>query len=248
MTSRTRPGKLVPAVLTVAVACLLVPERAHAQFGFGGGFGGGGFGFGYGAAFSQVPKPESYLYQKSLVDAARPLRIPSRDVYANNSNSYINHIRDNGFVDRYSADRREIPQYRYASRPQNAAGANATPAAAPGPLLPLFSFYDAQNKLQWPANAPTEGGLKEKRDVSDKACDVVLAETKQNGVAALASVTDARQKLLDYGRPALADVRARETPRVADTFHMFMLSLYESLAQAANPATTPPPAPQPINR
>ena len=245
MTSRTRPGKLVPVVLTVALAGLLVPDRAHAQFGFGGGFG-GGFGFGYGAAFSQVPKPESYLYQKSLVDAQRPIQIPSRNVYANNSNSYINHIRDNGFVDRYSADRREIPQYRYAARP--AAVANAAPSAEQGPMLPLASFYEANNKLEWPANAPIEGDLKQKRDVSDKACDVVLAETKQNRVAALASVTDARQKLLEYGRPALAYVRAHETPRVADTFHMFMLSLYESLAQAANPATSPPAAPQPLNR
>jgi hypothetical protein len=27
---------------------------------------------------------------------------------------------------------------------------------------------------------------------------------------------------------------------VADTFHFFLLSLYESLAQAANPPETPP--------
>ena len=51
----------------------------------------------------------------------------------------------------------------------------------------------------------------------------------------MASVTDARQKLLDYGQAgAGVHVRAHETPRIADTFHMFLLSLYESLAQAAN--------------
>ena len=48
--------------------------------------------------------------------------------------------------------------------------------------------------------------------------------------------------------PSPAHVRAQETPRIADTFHMFMLSLYESLAQAANPATTAPAIPQPVNR
>ncbi len=229
MASRTRPGRVVPAVLVIGAACLLVPGRAEAQFGFGG-FGGGFGGFGYGGfGFSQVPKPESYLYQNALVAAGRPVNAPARDSYAGNPNSYINHIRDNGFVDRYSADRREIPQYRVAARPRAAA-----PPAVPN--LPLSSFYDANSKLEWPANAPIEGDLKQKRDVSDLACEQVLEETKKNGVAALASVTDARQKLLDYGRPALAHVRAHDTPRVADTFHMFMLSLYESLAQSANPA------------
>jgi hypothetical protein len=29
------------------------------------------------------------------------------------------------------------------------------------------------------------------------------------------------------------------TSRVADTFHLFLLSLYESLTQAANPPETP---------
>jgi hypothetical protein len=46
-------------------------------------------------------------------------------------------------------------------------------------------------------------------------------------------VAEARQKLLDYGRPALHYVKAHETPRVADSFHGFLLSLYDSLAQAA---------------
>jgi hypothetical protein len=245
MASRVRPGKLVPAVLVVAAVFLAAPNRAHAQFGFGG------FGWGMGFGFRPVPPPESYLYQKSLVDASRPVNIPSRDVNANNPNSFINHLRDPGFVDRYSVDRREIPDYRYyGSRPRRG-GASTTPTAAgtgQGRILPLFSFYSAAGKLEWPAEAPIEGELKAKRDTVDQACDVVLSEIKKDGVAALASVTDARQKLLDYGRPALANARAHQTPRVADTFHMFLLSLYDSLAQAASPATTTPAPPQPINR
>jgi hypothetical protein len=242
MTSRAGLGKLVPAVIAVAAACLVVPDRAHAQFGFGGGF--GGFGYG-GFGFRPVPTPESYLYSNALVAASRPVNAPSRDVYAGNPNSYINHVRDNGFVDRYAADRREIPQYRYAARPRAPGGADPAAVAAESPILPLSSFYDAQHKLEWPADAPTEGDMKKKRDISDEACNVVLSETKKDGVAALASVTEARQKLLDYGRPALAHIRAHETPRLADSFHMFLLSLYESLAQAANPTTTAAAALQP---
>ena len=48
-------------------------------------------------------------------------------------------------------------------------------------------------------------------------------------------MTTTRQKLLDYGQPALHFMRTHTTPRVAETFHLFLLSLYESLAQAANP-------------
>ncbi len=237
MKSRTRLWKLVPAIGVVATALIVLPERAQAQGGFGGGWGYGGFGF------APVPLPDTYLYSKSLIEAARPVHAPSRDVNANNPNSFINHLRDNGFVDRYSVDRREIPQYRYNARPR----AREVAVAPQSPNLPLSSFYNADNKLVWPADAPIEGEMKQKREVSDQACGTVLAETKQNGVAALASVTDARQKLLDYGRPALAHVRAHETPRIADTFHMFMLSLYDSLAQAATPATTAAANVQPVN-
>jgi hypothetical protein len=240
MTARTGSVKPAAAIVSIAVVLLGVPGQASAQFGFGGGF--GGFGYG-GFGFSSVPKPESFLYSKSLIDASRPVNAPSRDVYANNPNSFINHLRDNGFVDRYSVDRREIPQYRYAARPR----AREREVAPQSPSIPLSSFYNAENKLVWPGDSPLAGDMKQKREISDEACSTVLSETKQNGVAALASVTDARQKLLEYGRPALAHVRAHETPRIADTFHMFLLSLYESLAQTATPAATAAANARPAN-
>jgi len=241
MTSTARLGKIVPAVVAAAVVFLLMPQRAHAQFGFGGG-GGGGLGWGFGM-FRSVPSPQTYINSKSLVDAARGSQFPSsHEIYANNPNSYINHIRDNGFVDRYPVERREMPQYRYPPPPRAVARAAATttPTAAVAPVspaLPLSSFYTANNVLEWPGDAPSAGELKDKRAVFDKASEAVLSETKKNGVASMASVTEARQKLLEYGRPALSYTRAVDTARVSDTFHMFLLSLYESLAQAANPTS-----------
>jgi hypothetical protein len=113
---------------------------------------------------------------------------------------------------------------------------------APGPSLPLASFYNAEGRIVWPADAPAGGDLKDKRSVFDQASQGVLAELKKSNVASIATVTDARQKLLDYGRPGLQYLRTHETPRVADTFHLFLLSLYESLAQAVNP-TTPAASP-----
>ncbi len=110
----------------------------------------------------------------------------------------------------------------------------AADVARSRPMVPLISFYNAQNQLVWPGDAPTAGAFKEKRDAFEKANQTVLDEVKKNGLASIASVTESRQKLLDYGRPALKYLREHETPRIADSFHVFLLSLYDSLAQAAN--------------
>jgi hypothetical protein len=240
-----RPSSVFAAFLVLA-GLAAQPPHAQAQFGFG--FGGLGWGWG---GFSQVPKPESFLYQKALVDAGRDTHLPARDVYANNPNSYLNHIRDNGFVERYPVGRGYGGRYGYMPQTAVAPPPPVTPTALTVtqqmPALPLASFFNAQRQLVWPADSPTAGDLREKRAVFDKAGEAVLAEMKQNGVAAVATVIDARQKLLDYGRPGLQYTRAHETPRVADTYHLFLLSLYESLAQAVNPPATaaapPPPAP-----
>ena len=42
-------------------------------------------------------------------------------------------------------------------------------------------------------------------------------------------------ELIDYGQPALQEIRTQATPAIADTFHRFLLSLYDSLAQAVGP-------------
>jgi len=241
MSSNAR-RKNVLAMLFIAVAALgLGPGRAEAQFG------GGGFGFGFGLGFNSVPKPESFINSKALIDAGRDTHIPSRNVYANNPNSYINHIRDNGFVERYDVYRHDPSYDRYSSPTSRSTSPRTTPTAMtmpqPMPSLPLASFYDAEGHIVWPADAPTAGELKDKRAVFDQASQVVLAESKKTGVASIATVTDARQKLLDYGRPGLQYVRTHETARVADTYHLFLLSLYESLAQAINPMTLAPGTP-----
>jgi hypothetical protein len=210
-------------------------DRAHAQFGIGGGRGFGGFGFGFGGA---VEQPGTFLNSVALAQMNHVRGPMQNNVYAGNPNSYINHVRDNGFVDQYSPYRRQPNYYGYGS-PSSAPGRNMTQTAMSTPrskpLVPLTSFFNAQNQLVWPADAPMADALKEKRTLSDQATRAVMDEVKKNGVASLATVTDSRQKLLDYGRPALQYVRAHETPRIADSFHGFLLMLYYSLAQAANP-------------
>ena len=114
----------------------------------------------------------------------------------------------------------------------------------PGPSSPITSFFNRDEVLVWPADSPISGDLGPKRATSDKASLAVLHEYNRQGLASIATATEARNKLLDYGRPALKFLRGHSTVRLADTFHLFLLSLYESLEQA----TTGPQARRPLNR
>src|SRR5208282_827163 len=54
--------------------------------------------------------------------------------------------------------------------------------------------------------ASSEAGLKEKREIFERASLAVLEESRQHGVASIATVTAARQKLLDFGPPGCRHV------------------------------------------
>ena len=114
---------LLTMLLATAAFGFGMCREVHAQFGgafggggFDGGFGGQGFGFVFGG-FSQVRKPQSFLNNKALIDSGRDTRVPSRVVYANNSNSYINHVRDTGFAERNHAAPRGSSNSRSAQPP-----------------------------------------------------------------------------------------------------------------------------------
>ena len=236
MRIQARRRNILGMGLLALTATTAMSTPAHAQYGTGMGMGMGmgmgcwGWGWAWGG-FSQVPKPESYLYQKSLADSQRA--IAARDGYADNPYSYMNRVRDSRVVGSYSAIRRE------PARKRNGAGPRTTTTALlvsrQTPTWPLASFYGPEGKIGWPANTPTAGDLGERRAAFEPACRAVLDEVKQNSVASIARVADARRKLLDYGRPALEHVRAHESPRVAEAFHQYLLSLYQSLAQAVDP-------------
>jgi hypothetical protein len=235
MVSTAKRGNVLLTAALALAASGLGASRAEAQWGFGGF---GGFGFG-GGLYTYVPQPVTEIDQYTMARMGHVHGPTQNNVYSGNPNAYYNHLRDNGFVDRYYPDRREPSYYGYSSRhrPQQ-----ATPTAAMvrvKPIVPLTSFYNDKNELVWPGDAPKDGDLKEKRSAFDKASLAVLEETKKSGSATIGSVTEARRKLVDYGRPALDYVKAHETPRVADSFHGFLLSLYDSLAQATNPPSGP---------
>jgi hypothetical protein len=201
-----------------------------------------GWGFG---GFNYTSPTTEFLNQRSLNRAANAGRPVSNNVYAGSSNAYFNRVRDNGFVPPYDVTRR-VPTSQRRSRQASPGERPAAPApsqaagTAARPVVPLPDFFDGARRLLWPSDAPVAGDLRQKRDISDEGARVVLGEMQAQGRASIASVADSRQKLLDYGRPALREIRASATPPVAESFHAFLFALYESLAQAADPPAASP--------
>jgi hypothetical protein len=227
MNSAVKRGHHRRAISFLAGGTLLLAgsSTAHAIFDMGMGWGWG---------FGNVPSPSQYLNDHALVRAARPREgVPPRSPYANNPNAYINRIRDPGFTSHMDVRRRSAPSYR-PQRSASLANQGAAPPAAQA-FAPLDSFFDEARKLLWPSDAPNAGELKEKRNISDTASLAVLDETKLRGTASITLVTNARQRLIDYGKPALREIRTNSTAPVADAFHSFLWSLYGSLEQAAGP-------------
>ncbi|MGP0068422.1 MAG: hypothetical protein ACLQGP_33090 [Isosphaeraceae bacterium] len=98
----------------------------------------------------------------------------------------------------------------------------------------MASYFNAMRQLVWPADAPTEGDLAIKRSSSDAKTLELLREIEVQGFALVATATDARLKLIDYGKPALQFLRDHSTPTIADAFHSFLLSLYDSIGESPN--------------
>ena len=165
MKSAASRRNIIVAVIVAAAAFGLGPRRAEAQFGLGTGFDGFGFGFGFGfGAFSQVPKPESFLYRRKrwLMRGATPRCPPvtsTPTIKCPTSTTFVQR------VCRALPARAEMIRAHYGygpHRPSPATTRTATNVAPHIPVWPLSSFYDEKNQLVWPGDAPTAGELKEK--------------------------------------------------------------------------------------
>jgi hypothetical protein len=238
---RVRRG--LGAVLILGVLGMTSGTEARAQFGFGWGFG-----MGY------HPYTSEYLNQRSLqagnaAFAARGSIMPQPN---SSPLSYMSRVRDNNFLDRYdpvTRQRMEDAVARNPSRPRRTVTEPAaTPAAAPAetaarPPLALASFFNAYGDVQWPAESPVHGDLAEKRAKSDTASKSVLEELKRQGIASMSTATEARNLLIDYGRPALTYLVDHTPLAIAEGFHRYLLGLYDALGRAALPEPTPGAAP-----
>jgi hypothetical protein len=230
------------ATLAAALAPFAIGGRAEAQYG---GFGWGGFGFGYNQnAYTDVNYLNSRANTLASIAGAhtpQPLQAPTFQT------------RDDSIYDKYDLRTRETmmnqiakdpagemssidPTFALASSRRQPQGPS-TPKAPTGPSEPttvyLANFFNKDQQLVWPSVSPISGDFGKKQSVADLAALAVLNEYNMKGLARVSTVTDARQKLLDYGRPALQEVREKSTPALADSFHVFLLSLYGNLGNAA---------------
>lgn len=259
---RTTPRSsrtLARASLAALALVLVASGRADAQFGFGG--------WGYGAFLHPYTPPSVSTLNRVAVTRAgmdqealnrTSLSTPDRFGYRQEQVAMQTRY-DIQSMRGIDVDRRHrgtpIPGTRAtASDVANAAEpVNAPAAGQPSvqrPVLDLSSFVNSDDQVVWPADAPISGDLVNQRDRADSAIKEVVEEEQAMGFARVSSVAGARQALLDYGQPALQFVRENSTARVADTFHLFLLSLYDALAQSAErsvaqqqPSTPPPPPP-----
>lgn len=247
LVDRRWPGSFVLLVGVVLLAADARPARA--QWGPGMGVLGAGWGWG---GFGSMPSPSTTLLNDHAIARMNVAagRMPGRShsAYGNNPNSYINRVRDNGFVSHWDVERRRPPSYRTAppvslDSSRRTAGRSSEPATAPAAapareVVPLGSFFDKMSQLVWPQESPLEGEFATKRRLTDEATLVVWDEVKRQGIASVDSVTEARARLIAYGKPALELLREHSTTPIADAFHRFLLSLYDSLADAAWTAPT----------
>jgi hypothetical protein len=217
-------------VCGVALVASLGNGQAQAQYG---GYGGFGLGWGLGP---MTPASVNFLNDHAIARthaaaAARPqpLRAP------------IPVSRDVDFFNRYDAATRAAMEDRVARRPRTrrapvsqsvAQAAVDNPQSVP-PIAPLASFFNAMRQIVWPSDSPTQGDLGVKRSASDAQTLELLKEIEGRGYAPVATAVEARNKLLDYGRPALQFMRENSAPVIADLFHSFLLSLYDSIGQTA---------------
>ena len=246
-TPGTRPANRA-RVLSFAIFLLVaLASRSQADFGFG---------FGFGLGFENPKTETNFLNQWSLQNGTA--------ASANRPTSHTAprfQTRDDGFMERYDLATREAMVNRIARNPAremrtvNPGGARSTPpaprttapapapapvaAAKPKPEMLLATFFDADKRLVWPGDSPMTGGLSAKRNVADQAILAVLNEYQLEGLAHLSTVTNARERLLEYGRPALDYARRGSTPALAESFHSFLLSLYANVGLAATVPKSP---------
>jgi hypothetical protein len=216
-------------ICSVGLVPWLGVGRAQAQGAFGG------FGWGLGP---QTPASVNFLNDHAN---ARVGSVAARQ--PRNLRAPTPVVRDVEFFNRYDAATRAAMEDRVARYPRRSlARPTQTPPATVAenppqarPASPLSSFFNKARQLVWPADAPKEGEWAAKRSSADAKTLEVLIELEMHGYALVATATDARIKLIDYGRPALQFLRENATTGVADAFHSFLLSLYDSIGESPNP-------------
>ncbi|WP_406696179.1 hypothetical protein V5E97_34845 [Singulisphaera sp. Ch08] len=231
------PSRVASPLAAAAFLAAMAAGRAEAQFGVGIAYPGAPFLY---YTPERVPSPTDYLYDRdkarisaygnSVQQQAATSQMASPSA---SSNAYFNHLRDYAgegtyqVSSRQSLSRRTAPQARASSKPETRS------ASTRSDLLPLTGFFLPGGALDWPRDAPNTGTLRSAQAEVEAAVKVVLNQVRSGEKAKAQSVGAAKRKLVNYGQPAIAEVRSARSKAVADCFHYFLLFLHQALDQAA---------------
>ena len=234
--SNRRPRRSPTLAAALFLAFLgLSGGTARAQYGYGYGYGFGGFLNGGGAASDRAM--HSYLNQQSLLQGQAALSKGEAQGYQGAGNPYFTQARDTS-VGRNDVSTRRDSIYGggsiYGGESTRRLANGPGDAAEPRPTqLPLESFFSPEGELVWSESAPDSGPYGSLQGEASTSASEVYRESKTQGYSPVAVVTDARAKLVAYGRPALAELRRTASRDNADRFHQFLMTLYDALGRAA---------------
>lgn len=209
----------------VLFCALAAPTAAQAQF----------FGPFFGPMYAPYQSPTQMVQNRKPItqNVGGPDLRPTTD----NSNAYWNRLREPMPASFTTTPRSNL---RTGNRGIDSAttarvksGSTAAPVAAKDqPRQHFRGFFNTDGILVWPADSPLEGELSGKRATVDTAMQQLKNDLAGTAPPPVSSIVTARNELLAYGRPALAYLRENR-PNRADSFHAWMLDLYNTLGDLA---------------
>jgi len=205
----------------VLFCALAAPSAARAQF----------FGPFFGPAFAPYQSPTEMVQNRRPItqNVGGPDLRPTTD----NSNMYWNRLREPVHVSYTTTPRSNLRTgNRGIDSATTARVKGGTTTAKVKPRDHFRGFFNTDGILVWPADAPLEGELSGKRATVDTAMQQLKNDLTGTAPPPVSSIVNARNELLAYGRPALAYLRENR-PNRADSFHAWMLDLYNTLGDLA---------------
>jgi hypothetical protein len=97
------------------------------------------------------------------------------------------------------------------------------------PSIPRQELLTAEGKILWPAATPDETRLMPARHDAEAAVALVAREQRTYGQASIRHVADARNRLTEFARRALAPLKARDRAAAAE-LERFIVELEKTLA------------------
>lgn len=201
--------------------------------GWGWGFPFGGFGYGYGNPFFGMGwSPfDQWAFQQQQY-ALNVSRYNVQTAQAVNEYQQANLIQQQA-VGQYLSNMQQYQAMLEKYSPKTGAQVLPGQDVPMTSLLPRNGMFTEDGQLLWPDIAPKN----RYRDDVDRAVAAALKDAQANGgKASVALVSDARNRLQDYGQPALRLVRQQTVRAVGNRLRDFLNSLDYFLGTLAEPA------------